>query len=175
MSTHLPHDISEQQLQNWIMGIRGTIWSLLETIEVLLIDLGQNPTRQRNVELITTALYTHALEEYGKLVLLSTLEPRNNRVSLDPINRELLDHDVKIQLALEDLPAECGRVIVGIFDPAIFDPNIFHTHNTINWDTRLNIFNTDIDSNGNVVNTPVIDLNGLQLAINEFRTAHFLR
>lgn len=175
MAENLPNDISEEQLKIWIIGIRGTIWYLLETMEYLLTDLAEHPIRKKNVELVTTALYTHALEEYGKLVLLATLEPTGNRVVLDPIRNELRNHNVKIQVALEDLPDDCGKIIKDTFDPTIVDTRIFQTHNSIDWNTRLDIFNTDIDLNGDVHHTPRIDLSGLQLAINKFRTAHFTR
>lgn len=174
MAAQIPHNITVQQLENWRHGIRGTIWSILETIEILLQNLA-SPVRRRNVELVTTALYTHALEEYGKLVLFDRLLPNGNTINLDPIRTQLLNHNVKITEALNDLPVECRRVFAGAFDPGIFSPDAFQTHNPVNWNSRLNILNTDIDPNGNVVPTEVVDLDGLQNAITQFHTAQFMR
>lgn len=175
MSDRLPHDISTGQFELWILGIRGTTWYLLENIIYLLESLSENPYRKDNVQLAATGLYTHALEEYGKLVLLNSIEPVNGRIVLDTIRSELRDHDVKIQLALEDLPEECGRVVKGAFQSTSFQSDSFQTYDSLDWYTRLDIFNTDIDGNGNVHPTPRIDLDGLKNAIDEFHTAHFLR
>ncbi len=175
MSTRLPDDITEAQLDLWIKGIRGTIWYLLQNIRYLLETLPEHPERKMDVQLASTGLYTHALEEYGKLVLLGSIEPVSNRIHLTSIHDELRRHDVKIQLALMDLPEECGRVVMGAFDPQAFDSSAFQTHDPLTWNTRLDIFNTDIDENGNVHPNPRIDLDGLQHAIDEFHTEQFLR
>ena len=103
------------------------------------------------------------------------MQINNNVINLGPIRAQLLNHNIKIKEALNDLPVECRRVLVGAFDPEVFSPDAFQTHDPINWHTRLNILNTDIDPNGNVVNSGVVDLNGLQNAITQFRTAQFLR
>jgi hypothetical protein len=175
MSNRLPRDISDTQLDLWIKGIRGTIWYLLESIRYLLEDLANNQSHKMNTQLTVTGLYTHALEEYGKLVLLNSIEPVGGRIVLDSIRNELRDHNVKMQLALEDLPAECGRVVKGAFDSGAFSSASFQTHNSLDWNTRLDIFNTDIDEFGNVHPTPRIDLNGLEEAIKEFHTGQFMR
>ena len=100
--------------------------------------------------LLTVAggLYTYAVEEYGKLLLLESLPEKGGAVSV-PYREIFRSHGKKFEAALGALPADCGRLARGIFDPRIFDPRIFDTEVTeATFFTRMSMLYTDIDRSG---------------------------
>lgn len=70
-------------------------------------------------DLLTVAggLYTYALEEYGKLLLLGSLSEKGGIVSV-PYRAIFRSHGKKFEAALETLPADCALMRRGPFDPA---------------------------------------------------------
>lgn len=83
------------------------------------------------------ALYTHAVEEYGKFLYLSTLKS-TTRGNVRIEGKKFFDHNEKFKYAKKYMPksfmelkTESGKTIKAV------------------WDSRLNIFNTDIDEQNN--------------------------
>lgn len=72
-------------------------------------------------DLLTVAggLYTYALEEYGKLLLLGSLSEKGGIVSV-PYRAIFRSHGKKFEAALETLPADCALMRRGPFDPVTF-------------------------------------------------------
>ena len=70
------------------------------------------------------------------------------------------------------MPLSCKILHKGIFDSRIFS-KIFDIDTLAEWNTRLQIFNTDIDLNGNVLPYPKIDPDKLKQAINDFNNHLF--
>lgn len=124
------------------------------------------------------ATLTHAIEEYGKLLYLKGLSPNasgNYEIEYDKGGRQNVsrglfkDHDYKINLAISDLNSSL-EVHKGIMDDN-FDNKIMDTDTKIDWNARLNIYNTDIDLEGNPTNIySTIDLDLLRQSIFDFKT-----
>lgn len=124
-----------------------------------LLDLGGN-------EAVCAGLYTFAVEEYGKLLLLRKYQPNGNKVTIK-FDKEFLNHRAKFREAINNLPKECVYLSKGLFDPTIFDPKTFDTERLIaNCETRLIIFYSDFKDAGDVIiDIPSIDKNMLKKAI----------
>ena len=89
------------------------------------------------------------------------------------VKKNEFKHDVKINLALDDLPDTCKILRNAPYDPQIFGykSKIFDTEDTeLSWDLRLNILSINISNSGNVINPQVIDSDKLKIAIETFKT-----
>ena len=151
--------LTESQYLNLISEIKNRLNELASSAESFL----STSTSQSELGVVTS-VYIHALEEYGKLILLDPLQPQNQKVTLTSIERDSFDHPKKISLALNDLSPEAKSVRTGPFDPAIFD-KFFDTGTDISWNLRLIILNSDIDKKGDPVKIPLIEKNDLTQAI----------
>lgn len=116
--------------------------------------------------LLTVAggLYTYAVEEYGKLLLLGSLPEKGGIVSV-PYREIFRTHQKKFDAALDNLPADCGQLKWGIFDPALFDPAIFDTGMDASFASRASPLYLDMDPDGRPVAPDVPDRGQLAKAI----------
>ncbi len=101
------------------------------------------------------ALYSHAVEEYGKFLYLSTLRiTKKGKARIE--GKIFLDHNEKFKYAKKHMPkshiefkTESGKKIKAV------------------WDSRLNIFNTDIDEQNNATDIEdVVKPYYLRMAVN---------
>lgn len=105
---------------------------------------------------VAAGLYTYALEEYGKLLLVERLPEKGGVVSVP--RREIFgSHQKKFNAAVEDLPTECSALKRGIFDPGIFDPGIFDTGMQASFPSRTRLLYLGMDRNGDPVAPPPPD------------------
>ena len=112
-----------EELRKKIVAIAlKRILTLLESAKILL-EQGGDPT-------ISAGIYTYAVEEYGKIVLLRESPQIDGKIKVE-FRRGFKNHYKKIKLAVDQLPDECKFLRTGIFDPRIFDPNIFDTKTVI--------------------------------------------
>ena len=100
---------------------------------------------------ICAGLFTYAVEEYGKILFLTSLSPSspNNKIKVPYThkNQGFLDHEHKFNLALndKDLPSSCKVLFEGGFTDTGFTKTGF-THDTLpNFDARMSVFYTDFD------------------------------
>ena len=103
-------------------------------------------------DLLTIAggLYTYAVEEYGKLLLLDSLQEKAGVVSVP--HREIFrSRGKKFEAALRKLPADCALMRRGPFDPRIFDPAIFDTGMDESFASRTHLFYLDMGPDGHPV------------------------
>jgi len=121
------------------------------------------------------ALFTHAVEEYGKLLYLKSLNhdsKRNVTIEYDKKNGSkglFKDHYHKFELAEKKIRSVL-TVYNGGFTTTGFTKSGFTTATKADWDARLNILNTDIDSNGNPTNiTVTVDLDKLRQSVWDLR------
>lgn len=124
------------------------------------------------------ALFTHAVEEYGKLLYLKSLTQDSNGNVIIEYDKDkktgskglFKDHKYKFNLAVNSLPDSIKVVYEGAFDSNVFDSSDFDIDTIPSWDARLNILNTDIDSDGNPTNiTTNVDLDKLRQSVFDFR------
>jgi len=116
-------------------------------------------------------IFNHAVEEYGKLLYLRTLEPNENGKYTIEYRDKFRDHDTKFDLALADLPESIKVVYKAPFDSSNFDSTNFSSEDTKpTWANRLNVLNTDIDDDGNPTDiTFNVDIDELRKSVFDFR------
>ena len=116
------------------------ILKLLDSAQILL-ENGGSVT-------VCAGLYTYAVEEYGKILLLrkSRKVDAHDRVKYKEGFRDL---NTKFRLAVKHLPNECLTLRIGIFDPNIFDPKTFDTETIIaDFKSRISVFYTNFIGSG---------------------------
>ena len=97
---------------------------------------------------VAAALYTYAVEEYGKLLLLGSLPEKGGVVSV-PYREIFRSHDKKFNAALEKLPAECALIRQGPLDFSIYNPAIFDMGMDASFEGRTRLLYLDMDPDGN--------------------------
>ena len=126
-------------------------------------------------DVICAGLYTFAVEEYGKYILLKQYPPMNGEVTVDyeKIFRDKR-HQNKFIAAVNDFKKqapECTILAKGLFDPKIYDPKIYDTTGPIivDFQTRMAIFYCDIDSKNRIKQIPSVNKTILNNAIDKLR------
>ena len=154
--------ITEELGKKTIGIVFKRILTLLESAKILL-NQGGDPT-------ISAGIYTYAVEEYGKIVLLRESSRINGKIKVK-FRRGFKNHFKKIGLAVNQLPDECKFLRKGIFDPRIFDPNIFDTKTVIaDFESRMGVFFTDFsETERDIQNVPIVDGITLMNAITKLR------
>lgn len=114
-------------------------------------------------------IFTHAVEEYGKLLYLRTLETDEQGNYIIEYSKKFTNHKTKFRLALDKLPKSIKVVYEGSFSSE-FDSANLDTDTEATWENRLNVLNTDIDDNGNPTNILFsVDIDSLRQSIFDFR------
>lgn len=141
--------------------------SMLHTIE-RHFEMHRGRVITSSESIVMAGVYTFAIEEYGKLLMLSRLTPMASRVRI-PYATGFRNHLEKFNAAIADLPPECTS-LAGAFDPELFDPQIFSTGVITDFEARQAIFYSDIDETGNgVIGTPQIEMDRLVAAAHSLR------
>ena len=165
--------ITEDQWKSLKKETHNTIFAIIESLEVLSNHIQSPGYGKDTTPKMCAGLYTHAVEEYGKLLYLKGLSPANGKVDIEYENK-FKNHKFKFNLTLNNLPQNCNVLREAPFDSNVFDDNVFDATDTeADWETRLTILNTDIDNQGNVVAYPLVDEKLLPKVISNFKTEMF--
>ena len=127
---------------------------------------------------ICAGLYTYAVEEYGKLILLSGCILENGKVD---INLKQLfygrkSHDFKFEAALNKLPDECKHIGVDFwagYFPKGWWGGLFPDERSVvaGFKARLAIFYCDLDDSKKAIKpVPLVGRKSLKTAIEKFKT-----
>ncbi len=149
---------------------------LLESANILLSNYGDVA--------ICAGLYTYAVEEYGKLVLLGECLPKNGKVDIDYDllfgKRKRKTHDSKFQAALNRLPDECKNIGVdywgGYFPKGWFPKGYFPDESSVvaDFKSRMAIFYCDLDASKKIIRpVPLVGRKSLKTAIEKLKTIAF--
>ena len=132
----------------------------------ILLDAAAAPDEPDPGGLLTAAggLYTYAVEEHGKLLLLESLPEKGGIVSV-PYREIFRSHEKKFEAAFKDLPADCAQLKWGLFDPHLFDPRLFDTGLGAGFAGRTNLLYIDIVHDGRFVAPDVPDPEQLAKAV----------
>ncbi|MBI3639695.1 MAG: hypothetical protein HY223_05200 [Thaumarchaeota archaeon] len=115
------------------------------------------------------AVFTHAVEEYGKLLYLKTLEPDEEENYTIEYSKKFANHKTKFELALGKLPKSIKVVYEGDFSSDYGSSNM-DSDIEATWENRLNVLNTDIDNDGNPTNISFnVDIDSLRQSVFDFR------
>src|SRR2546428_4817857 len=135
-------ELTQKQYEYLIRDLRVKIWVLIKSITVLLeksgtFDMGSIVIREESHVNAIASLYTHAIEQLGKLKMVeSCLKKNNGNYDLSPISKYFYNHDKKLNKAFENIQ-----------DLTWLD--IFKLPGTkIAFQTRLALLHSDVDENG---------------------------
>lgn len=151
--------ITDNERVSLLDTIKTRIKYIVQSVEILLDNGGAFQ--------IAGALYIHAVEEYGKYLYVENL-PSNSGV-VEVSSASFKSHNFKIQLARNNLPAECFTLKQGGFTSSGFTRTGHTVHEVADWQTRLTILNTDLED-GRVPVLPEVDPIDLRTAVNKFKT-----
>lgn len=142
--------------------LHGTV-RLLQSAEKLLEGGGD--------EAICAGLYTYAVEEYGKILLLKQYTPSAGKVTIK-FKDLFRAHSKKFGAAADNLPKECTTLKGPVFDPRVFDSRVFDTKEVIaDFEARTAIFYCDLlDSADGIRPVPQVDMGRLTKAIRTLQT-----
>lgn len=152
--------------------IRGNISRMLDFLDKCL-GLPDSPNHDMPKTHVYEmySVFTHAVEEYGKLLYMKSLiQDTNNNYEVN-YRYKFRDHTTKFNLALADLPDSIKVVFHAQFD----ESNSNSTNNTtketvLNWDNKLNVLNVDLDDNNNPTDiTFDVDIDILRKGVFDFR------
>jgi hypothetical protein len=149
---------------------------IIDNLEATKRFLGLNETKYDD---ICAGIYTYAIEEYGKILFLNSLNPmlppNNNKIKIKYThdNNGFLDHDHKFNLALndKDLPDSCKVLLKGGFTNTGFTKSGFTQPTIPDFETRMAVFYADFDENKNynsILTPPQVDRGLLENAVHEF-------
>jgi AbiV family abortive infection protein len=155
-------EISEEL---WVRCIRETldgIWTLWESAERLLEGGGD--------QAICAGLYTYAIEEYGKLLLLKQYNPSDGKVKIE--FRDIFRrHDKKFKTAIENLPHEC-IILYSPWKSKDWEcKDVWYTKDVIaDLEARTSAFYCDFADSGDALKgVPLVEGQVLRKAIDSFR------
>jgi AbiV family abortive infection protein len=156
----LTEDLWKKIMQETLNGIL----TLLDSSRILLINNGN--------ESICAGIYTYAIEEYGKLLLLKQYIPKDEKVTIK-YRDEFRNHKAKFKVAIQNLPEACGNLcrIQLTYDYEYMNVNGFYRDTIADFEARLAIFYSDFDNSGtNVKPVPPVEHDRLKNAIDQFYT-----
>jgi AbiV family abortive infection protein len=157
-----------------ILEIKEELWTeMMREITLnripMLLDCAEKLMQSGGNEAICAGLYTYAIEEYGKFLLLKKYSPIDGKVQIR-YNKKFRNHHAKFGIAVKNLPQECSILHKGIFDPHIFAKGIFDEMVLADLEARLAIFYSDFtDSAEGIKSVPSVDKDLLQKAIQQFK------
>lgn len=139
---------------------------ILESVKILLdTNIEENQTILYDHPFVAAGLYTFALEEYGKFLLLYSISQENGKYRI-MYRDEFRNHTKKFEKALENIPEECKLVHKGSFGKSF--GRGFDTDEIADFETRLGTFYSDFDEEQQVQKLPQVDAKSLQNALTKF-------
>ena len=145
--------ITEDMRNKTIEISRQRILKLLDSAQILL-DNGGTVT-------ICAGLFTYAVEEFGKIVLLRKSRKIDGHVRVN-YKKGFRDHNTKFRLAVKKLPNECTTLQIGPFDPKFFDTETI----IADFKSRMSVFYTNFLELGvNIESVPLVSEQRLKIAI----------
>lgn len=116
---------------------------------------------------ICAGLYTFALEEYGKILLLQSY-PTADIIEIK-YKDGFMNHHRKFNLIKDALTSECLELNKGDFNKEEFNPEEFNVDVAADLDSRLGVFYTDfIDSADGIKRIPTVNKEALEKAVQAF-------
>ena len=147
-------EISEELWNNLKKNTLSGVLRLLESAQKLLENNGE--------EAISAGLYTYAVEEYGKLILLGEYNSLDGKVSIDyyALFGGRGSHNLKFEAAIRKLPDECKHLGVDIWAPGIWAKGVWVDSSSViaDFNSRMAIFYCGLDKSKKIINpVPLVD------------------
>jgi len=154
--------ITEPQLDATKEKVRGNIRRMLDFLHDCLGHPECPNHAVKNVHVNEMySVFTHAVEEYGKMLYLESLEPNESGSYKVDYASKFCNHKHKFNRALEKLPPS----IKDVYDKPPSEEM---------WERRLNILNVDLDSNGDPTRIDLhVNIDKLRQSVWNFRSRRF--
>jgi AbiV family abortive infection protein len=163
-------EITEELWNDLKKNTLSGVLRLLESANILLSSGGD--------EAICAGLLSYAIEEYGKLILLTEYIPQNGRLAIKP--EELFvgnkTHKSKFKTALDNLPDECKHIGKEVWTPGVWAKDAWLDASSVvaDFESRKAIFYCGLDkSNKAIMLVPLVGKKNLEKAIEKFKTIAF--
>ena len=165
MQKALPTKIISANLRGqMIIHIRDQIAFNLEALEKFLTTQGY--------EMLCTAIFSYAVEEFGKLLILqqSTKLTNGDFEIVYGKGVGFLSHNEKFRLADAKLPPDCVEVSSGGLTRKGYSSKSFTTPTPADWATRLLILHADFDDTfTSIKKAPRVDAGTLKTAVQNLK------
>ena len=153
-------ELSEELWKKIVQETFFGILKMLECAERLLESEGH--------EAVCAGLYTFAVEEYGKVLLLKQYTLENGKVKIR-YRDEFRNHNRKFETAIRVLPKECVNLCRTGFEKG-FEDGFEHKNILADFEARLAIFYADFADSGEAIKPlPPVEEILLRKAIDKFR------
>jgi len=163
--------ITERQWKRIREATFVNINSILQAVEKLIKNLEDDFINFKSPVFVASALYTHAVEEFGKLYYLKNLRPKKGKITIEYnlVFKGKTSHEKKFELAISNLPKNCIVLQHGSHTKMSYSQTSYSIETFVSWQTRLSILNADIDKQGDFIKPPLINHFTLLEAVNSFR------
>jgi AbiV family abortive infection protein len=164
------------------MEISEQLWkdlkeNTLEGAKKLLDSADKLLSNDGNVA-ICAGLYSYAVEEYGKFLILDKYRIRKNKVNIQKILFKGRDsHDFKLEAAFRELPDECKYIGIrywgNYFPKNFFLKGYFPDESSVHADfkSRMAIFYSGLDDSWKAIKPiPLVSKNNLKVAVDKLKT-----
>lgn len=164
-------EITEKQWKRIREATFVNIISILEAVEKLAKNLDDDFLDFKSPVFVASALYTHAVEEFGKLCYLKNLKLKNGRIVINyqHVFKGRDSHENKFELSIANLPKDCLVLQYGSHSKISFSEESHNMGTFVSWQTRLSILNADIDEHGEFIRPPLLNHFTLLEAVYSFR------
>ncbi len=165
-------ELTEQQYVQTKLKITDNIHRMLRFLEKCLGTPDSiNPNIGKEFVFEMYVIFSHAVEEYGKRLYLDSLNSDNNgKYHVDYSRNGLLGHEVKLDLANNDLPDVIKVLYPAQFDKSNFSSDFASDEITVSRERRENVLHVGLDEKNNPTNiTFDVDIDLLRKAVFEFR------
>ncbi|MBS1268510.1 MAG: hypothetical protein MAG458_01239 [Nitrosopumilus sp.] len=161
------YEFSKDKRESLLSTAFATCLDILETCKHIAHDFDKPNKRTKY---FCAGLYTHALEEYGKILYLKNLPVENDVIKID--YRKYGGHKTKFSLVDDDaqIPEICKKFFGDkrwVGKPGDEATAVLQSTIPVDQITRFQIFYSDFEDNGNIVRYPDVDKEKLREAIDE--------
>lgn len=161
--------LTQEQFDNLVKDLRGSVYVLCLNIEALiaqngkLSDIGIAVIKETRYNVGIVPLYLHALEQVGKLIMVTGCKDTFNgtHYDLESIKYDFYNHNKKLELALESLPDEIKDIFTN------------DKPENLKIIERLKMLHSDINKDGNIVYARLVDTDKLEKAFKVFKNKQF--
>lgn len=160
-------EITKEEFLHLITDCYFNIHSIARSAKTLLEqNIKDNAKVLYEKPYVAAGLYTFAVEEYGKVLLLKSYSMNSEKINLD--YDEFIQHIPKFKKALENLPKECRIVKSGGYTSTGYTSSGFNTDVIADFEARKSIFYSDLADDNTPKKLPEVNEITLTVALNMF-------
>lgn len=155
--------------ETWKIICQDTLFnidSILKSVKILLDkNIKDNEKILWDHPYIAAGLYTFAIEEYGKFLILSSITEHEGVFRIKYKN-EFISHPKKFKKALESIPEDCKLIYKGSFGKGFGSG--FDIDEIADSDARFKILYSDFNEKQELQKMPQVNATSLLNSVNQF-------